>query len=123
YADPSEIQLVLRSSTSVYALQPAEVIAQQWRDLGIGVEMVTQDTTTLIEYRASGDYQVMIDGRSITLDDPDGMTVLVGTGGFEHAAGVNYSNPELDALLAEGRTTLDVERRKEIYRQVEEILI
>ena len=33
-----------------------------------------------------------------------------------------YSNPEVDALLEEGARTFDVERRKEIYMKVQEII-
>ena len=43
----------------------------------------------------------------------------------EHGSGSNnaqYSNPEVDALLEEGARTFDVERRKEIYKQVQAII-
>ncbi len=36
---------------------------------------------------------------------------------------LGYSNPDLDALLEEGRRVSDLAERKELYRQVEEILL
>jgi len=35
---------------------------------------------------------------------------------------INYCNPKLDKLLEEGRYTLDREKRKKIYYQIQEIL-
>ena len=35
---------------------------------------------------------------------------------------INYSNPELDRLLEEGRYTLNKEKRKKVYYKVQEIL-
>jgi peptide/nickel transport system substrate-binding protein len=38
-------------------------------------------------------------------------------------AASHYSNPEVDALLEEGRSTIDQDRRKEIYDRVQEMLV
>ena len=34
-----------------------------------------------------------------------------------------YSNPEMDRLLDEGRRTVDLDKRKQIYAQVQRIIV
>jgi ABC-type transport system substrate-binding protein len=43
--------------------------------------------------------------------------------GSPNEASAGFSDPQLDELLAEGRTTSDQEARKEIYLQVEQRLL
>ncbi|MEM6305055.1 MAG: ABC transporter substrate-binding protein [Pseudomonadota bacterium] len=53
--------------------------------------------------------------------DPSGvLETLLKTGGGSNSG--NYSNPELDKLLADGRLTFDPEKRAEIYDAAQEII-
>jgi peptide/nickel transport system substrate-binding protein len=53
--------------------------------------------------------------------DPDELYLTLKTGESRNVYG--YSNPELDELLVQGRAETDLEARKEIYSQVQQILM
>jgi ABC-type transport system substrate-binding protein len=123
FDDPSEISINLRSSVSSVHFDSAEVVAQSWSDLGIQVELESQESATLVERRGSGDFQAMFDGLSPQYGDPDFYSVYFQTGGAGYAASVDYSRPELDDLLHAARTTVDEDERQSLYYQVEEFLL
>jgi peptide/nickel transport system substrate-binding protein len=102
------------------------VIQQQLQDFGLQLEFRTIEVATLFENRANGTYTLHMGGGGMSWPDPDYLrTYLHSTDGTSHAVGVEYSNPDLDQLLEEGKDTTDkdVEERKAIYRQVEEMIL
>jgi ABC-type transport system substrate-binding protein len=125
YASVADVPTIdFQVSTSALAQQPAQVIQQQLQDFGLKVEFRTVDVATLIENRANGTYVLHMDGGGMAWPDPDYLrSHFHSVDGVSHAVGVGYSNPELDALLEEGARTADVEARKAIYKQVEQIIL
>jgi peptide/nickel transport system substrate-binding protein len=120
---PGDISLSFAAATISVHMDTAQVVAQQLQQLGLSVEITQQEVPTLTERRTTGDYQMMQDGLS-SRPDPDMVyTNFFGIGGSGYAAGVDYENEELEALLDQGRTTVEFEARKDIYRQFEEILV
>jgi peptide/nickel transport system substrate-binding protein len=125
YESPADVPAIdFQVSTSALAQQPAQVIQQQLQDFGLTVDFRTIEVATLFENRANGTYTLHMDGGGMAWPDPDYLrTLFHSEQGTSHAVGVDYSNPELDALLEEGASTSDVEARREIYRQAEEIIL
>lgn len=55
--------------------------------------------------------------------DPNSvLPVLLGTGSGKTMNSSNYSNPAVDALIAQGRGESDIEKRTQIYEQINEIV-
>ncbi len=98
-----------------------EVIVEQLRRVGIDV------TTQELEYSAYIDKGVakkdfdVIFRVGFTGPDPSLLVSFIGTGGFQNV--MSYSNPKVDALLAQGNSVFNQQRRAVIYSQVEQILL
>ena len=118
---PLEIDIVTYSSRA--ALPPTAEITQAFLQ-AIGVT----SNVRVGEYGASND--AISDGTAdmflqAWVTTPQGdpgavLEALLKSTGGSNAGG--YNNPELDQLLADGRTTFDQEGRKAIYDQVQEII-
>lgn len=55
--------------------------------------------------------------------DPNGvLPVLLGTGSGKTMNSSNYSNPVVDDLIQQGRNEIDLEKRKQIYEQINQIV-
>ncbi|WP_342601158.1 ABC transporter substrate-binding protein [Psychrobacillus sp. FSL H8-0483] len=97
----------------------AKIVQSNLKEIGI------ESTITSLEYSAwdekvrSGDYDVTILGGNHGID-PEGLFVRVGTEGSMNL--MNYSNPEIDRLLAEGLRVSDQAERAVIYKEVQQIM-
>ncbi|MHC0035389.1 ABC transporter substrate-binding protein [Pseudoneobacillus sp. C159] len=101
--------------------QSAQMVQAMLKDVGIEVNIQSMESGTLIEKASQGDYDMSFLGYSY--GDPDILTLLFHSsqiGGLNHT---RVKNPELDALLDKGRTTIDPEERKQVYAQVQKIVV
>jgi len=92
----------------------AQIFAEQMKPLKIKVSVESLEWSTFL---ATTDYDLMSIAWS-SFVDPDEYTYLT----FHSGQGwevTGITDPELDQLMDQGRTTLDQEQRKEIYVQVE----
>ncbi|HET7037122.1 MAG TPA: ABC transporter substrate-binding protein [Thermomicrobiaceae bacterium] len=119
---PSDIKLDFAVANISVHSDTAQAVAQQLKQLGMSINIIQQDVPTLTKRRTTGEYQMMQDGLSEPWTDPDMYTTFFGTGGASYAKGVNFSDPKLDDLLAQGRQETDNNKRKAIYKQFEEQL-
>ena len=96
------------------------IIAQQYyQDLGMEVELEVMEWATLVSDRYfSNNYDALVIYQT-NAPDPAIMSEIFVTNGTNNRW--NYSNPELDELIAEGRKELDRDRRAEIYYRTQEI--
>ena len=99
----------------------AEMSAAYLGELGIDASVEVQEWGTFVDGAFAGDFAVWSCGES-PLGDPDNIYYNAfhsdGSWNWWH-----YSNPEVDALLEQGRQATDPAERKEVYRQVEEYLV
>jgi len=125
YDSPADVPVIdFQVSTSALSQQPAQVIQQQLQEFGLQLNFRTIEVATLLENRANGTYTLHMDGGGMSWPDPDYLrSYFHTTDGTSYAIGVKYSNPDLDQLLEEGMDTTDVEERKAIYRDAEEIIL
>ncbi|CAN5770168.1 ABC transporter substrate-binding protein [soil metagenome] len=100
----------------------AIVVQEQLKAIGINAEMNLLDTGTM--------------GQTVYIDKDYDMTVT-GTSGFVDPSGVilenfqtgeggnfvNYSNPEVDQLIADGAAATEQAERATIYQRIQEILL
>ncbi|MBN1315318.1 MAG: ABC transporter substrate-binding protein [Anaerolineales bacterium] len=100
----------------------ATVVQAQLRDIGFDIPIDTVDIPTFIDrlvvQECPKPYDVTLDREGALGPDPDSYyTLYYGPGNYQC-----YNNDEVNQLLDAGRKTADLEERKAIYQQVEEIL-
>jgi peptide/nickel transport system substrate-binding protein len=102
----------------------AAVLQQQFRDVGIALDIRTFEFATFLADVTTGAFQVYslrwIGGN----EDPDIFDIAFYSHNFP-PAGRNrgfYSNPRLDALIDQARRETDQNVRKRLYAQVQELL-
>lgn len=119
YENPADLKFTLECSSEPNHLDSAQIIVETWRALGIDAELLPLESAVRVDKRYSGDYTIMFDGAANPWTDPDFYSQYIASEGSVYAAGIGFSDPEIDRLLAEGRAELDEAARKEIYLQVE----
>jgi len=104
---------------------------KDWGELGIDMEIVTVDFNTLLSrHMETGDFHVTFSGLSLGLDPSGTFDSFSSEEIRTDAAGINkgankskWSSPAVDALLVKGRATTDLEARKKIYQQAEQLIM
>ena len=99
-----------------------EVMLEQWRTLGIEIDIQQTEWATFLQDVNDRKYQMFQLGWIADYPDPENFLDLLfhGESNNNHT---NYSNPEVNRLLEEARTERDRDRRFEIYNQVEQMIL
>ncbi len=122
--DGVRFRITMKSSTDETTRLMAAVLQQQLRDVGIALDIRTYEFATFFSDITKGAYQMYsmrwIGGNQ----DPDIFEYVFDSASFppKRANRTFYSNPRVDALIREGRTALDQDKRKAIYAEVQQIL-
>lgn len=101
----------------------AEMIQAQLSTVGINVEIVTLERGAYIDKVIKGELDMFVLGWS-TFGDPD-YALYASFHSTQHGAGGNmsfYTNPEVDALLENGRTSVNDNDRLSAYAKAQEII-
>ena len=116
--------LTMKTSTDATTRLMAAVLQQQLAEAGIALEIRSFEPATFLADVSKGAFQFYslrwIGGNQ----DPDMFEAVFHSSKFP-PNGANrgrYSNPRADALIDEGRRTLDPARRKAIYAELQAIL-
>src|SRR5215204_7345455 len=118
--EPDGFSFTLKTDTSPINQQIAQIIQNNLKPAGIDVKVEGEDFGTLLEDSDNGNFQALYLGWSGRIDPDLNIYDFTVTDGDFNSSG--YSNPEVDRLLGEARTTSDRDRRKKLYDQVMEIL-
>ncbi|MDD5090769.1 MAG: peptide-binding protein [Candidatus Wallbacteria bacterium] len=105
----------------------ANLIQQQWKEAGVRVKLSFVEWSVFMDVCDFRTFDAVILGWSLSAEPdhygawhssqmPDKANGIVGDN-F-----VSYSNPEVDRLIEEGRTTFDMEKRKAVYHRFHAIL-
>ena len=99
-----------------------EVMLEQWRALGIEIDIQQTEWATFLQDVNERKYQMFSLGWIADYPDPENFLDLLfhGESQNNHTA---YSNPEVNRLLEEARTERDRVRRFEIYNQAEQMIL
>lgn len=115
---PDGIDIVLTVIQRPLEEQISEMLKQMWDEVGIRTTLeILERTAWIAKLREGKDYDAAF-WSAIFPADPDQNGQLLLTGAQSNWG--SYSNPEIDRLMAEARTTLDVAERHEYYRQVQQ---
>jgi ABC-type transport system substrate-binding protein len=117
-------RITMKTSTEESTRLLAAVLQQQLREVGIALDIRSFEFATFFADITKGAYQFhslrWIGGNL----DPDIFEHIFGSNSFapKRANRTFYSNSRVDELIAEGRSTIDQQRRKTIYDEIQQIL-
>jgi ABC-type transport system substrate-binding protein len=100
--------------------QVGQAIQGQLAPLGIQVDVVPLESKVAADRRTSGDYEASI-AQSPPSADPD-QEVGLFMSSTSTVNACHYANPQIDALLAQGRAVTDTDQRAAVYKQIQQIL-
>lgn len=122
YPDGLEVNL-LSASLAIHA-RPAEAAQAQLREIGIDLNIEVVETAVMLDRRNRGDYEALVFGSSLTMNDPDFYTNYFQTGApVAYAGPTGFSDTEIDSLLNAARQTFDQGERRDYYHRLEERLL
>ncbi len=117
--------LTMKTSTDESTRLLAAVLQQQLREVGIALDIRTFEFATFFADVTKGAYQIhslrWVGGSNL---DPDIFEHVFDSDSFapKRANRTFYSNPRVDQLIREARGTVDQQKRKTIYDEVQRIL-
>jgi peptide/nickel transport system substrate-binding protein len=101
--------------------QMATYAQAQLAKIGITAEVEFQEWSTFFGDVIDGNFDMIVLTSNAGIPDPDTLHTDYHTDGARNYG--KYSNPEVDRLLEEARGTMDVDQRKELYKQAQELLV
>ncbi|HSK69588.1 MAG TPA: hypothetical protein VLA21_10045, partial [Candidatus Limnocylindria bacterium] len=104
-----------------YFEKMANVLQQNLADVGITARIETREFSSYLTDVMNGNYAIGILGLSLD-PDMDAYSVLYTTETINNLNMARYSNPVVDELFRQGKTTVDPEARKAIYKQIVQIV-
>jgi peptide/nickel transport system substrate-binding protein len=119
YAKGLDVQLMLRRGP----LYERGALSRQddLKKVGINLKIDLVDTATNLDRQKKGDFQVYTAPASVHMDDPDLYYARFTCQAVSNYA--KYCNPEFDKLFEEQSRTFEDEKRTEITRKMERILL
>ena len=97
------------------------VVQEQLRQMGIESEIDSQEGATLIERFYSFDFDMVVMGAAGYVDPNDFIQQNFQSDEANNTSG--YANPDMDALIAQGLATQDLDERAAIYQEIQQLII
>lgn len=102
--------------------QYGQIIQSDLASLGIELTIENEEQAAYLADLRAGKWQMA--GMLFPATDPDVLFVIASSTSIDTAWNTaRFSNPEVDALLAQGRVTLDQTARAAIYNQIQQLLL
>jgi peptide/nickel transport system substrate-binding protein len=117
-AHGGEFSVVLEHTNDPANSAEAQLIKDQLAKAGIDAALKQDDQTNFITAAITGNFSIML-WRQHPGDDPDGQYVWWNTGSLVNFGKI--ADPELQALIDQGRSETDPAKRKTIYENVNKI--
>ena len=121
-ARPDGFSVELMISEGERMERGAVLLQSMLGEIGIDVTISTQEWGTFLQRLIGRDYD-MLRVAWTTDPDPDALMYSLLHSGSEMLNFTGYTSSEVDSLLDSGRRETDVERRAEIYREVQSIVV
>jgi peptide/nickel transport system substrate-binding protein len=118
------LHLTLKTSTDEQYRLIAAALQDQWRRVGIDLELRPLEQATLLSDALKGNFQLNLLRWVGATSDPDFFEFAFSSKRFppDGANRGHYRNPRIDALTDQIRTEMDREKRKALCSQVQKIL-
>ncbi|MEX1006667.1 MAG: ABC transporter substrate-binding protein [Acidimicrobiia bacterium] len=117
-AHAGEFSVVLEHTNDPANSAEAQLIKEQLAKAGIDATLKQDDQTAFVVAAISGNFSIML-WRQHPGNDPDGQYVWWNTGSLVNFGKI--ADPELQALIDQGRSETDPAKRKAIYQQVDKL--
>lgn len=123
------IPLTLTYESNRFWPQMAELIKSDLEAVGFAVTLDAQDAGSYWGKVLDGKAQLSMNQRSLWVPDPDNKVVLLQSGeaSAKGETGIVTGLPEfsakMDELLAAGKSELDPEKRKAIYKEIQDMIL
>jgi peptide/nickel transport system substrate-binding protein len=98
-----------------------QAIQAMAKEAGFNVKLQPTEFTAQLDKQDAGTFDTSLIGWSGRVDPDGNIHEFVDTKGSLNDSG--YSSPQMDQLLAQSRTTLDQNKRKQIYTQIQQLLM
>jgi peptide/nickel transport system substrate-binding protein len=118
-------KLTLKTSTEESSRLLAAVLQDQWRKVGVDLDVRPLEFATLFSDMARGSFEIFTLRWIGANNDPDTFFDYIFDSKKMPPAGANrghYRNPEIDILLDQARVESDREKRREIFSKVQKII-
>lgn len=115
------VSFTLTSTTPTAIQQVAQYLSQAWGAAGMDVKLASVEQTTLIQNALSGNYSAQV-WRQFGAQDPDGDYVWWASSNTEPPLALNMArnrDPQVDAALDAGRSSVDEAARKQAYADLQ----
>ena len=120
YPDGFSVRMLLRGGNATYE-QIAMVLQQQWAAVGVNIELDQREATAYSEARKAMDLDIIISGWSDDVQDPTQLMQFIFDFSVNSGYYTNFHQPEdMVALNEQATVEIDVEKRKELYAQIQQ---
>ena len=119
------VKVALKTSTEESSRLLASVLQEQWRKVGVDLDVRPLEFATLFSDMALGSFQMFTLRWIGTNNDPDTFFDYVFDSKKMPPSGANrghYHNPRMDALLEQARLEGNQEKRREMFSEVQKII-
>jgi peptide/nickel transport system substrate-binding protein len=115
---------ILTNQGNDVRLKTAQIIQQRLKRIGIDVRIrVVEWASLLSQFIDKGNFEALVMGWTIS-PDPDLFDVWHSSKtGPKELNFVGFRNEEVDRLIEQGRSTFDMEKRKQCYYRIQEIMV
>jgi peptide/nickel transport system substrate-binding protein len=122
--DGFRLHLLLKTSTEEQARLIGAVLQQQWRAVGVDLEIRPLEFATLLSDSIKGNFQINLLRWVGANNDPDIFGFVYSSSRIppDGANRARYRNPEVDKLTAAIKVEMDQEKRKALCSQVQKIV-
>jgi len=120
---PNGFSVTFKTSTDVEANSRAQVIQQMLKQVGINMQIQSNETSTFLADIQKGNFQMYSLTRN-GIQDPDFYYIIFYSKNIP-PEGQNrgyYNNPRVDQLIMQGRSTFDRAKRKPVYVEIQKIV-
>jgi peptide/nickel transport system substrate-binding protein len=97
-----------------------QAIQSMAKEAGFNVKLQPTEFTAQLDKQDAGTFDTSLIGWSGRVDPDGNIHEFVDTKGSLNDSG--YSNPQMDKLLDQSRTTLEQDKRKQIYSQIDKLI-
>jgi peptide/nickel transport system substrate-binding protein len=118
------LKLTLKTSTDEATRLLGAVLQEQWRKVGVDLELRSMEPATLFSDIARGDFELFTLRWIGANNDPEFYEFAFSSKRFPPMGGNrgHYRNPEVDALLDQARVESDREKRRVLFGKVQKII-
>jgi peptide/nickel transport system substrate-binding protein len=119
--DGEKFEVELMINNADFWKRAAQIIQQQLKEIGIKINIQLMEGTALNDATTTGNHEMFLQLYGST--DASILFYFIHSSRKGATNRAWYSTPELDAILEEAQSTLDLDKQEELYHQVQEMVV